>query len=226
MAAALIALGPGPEALHHLRSVGSARSHRAVLALQHRDAGRLAAADTDIQGEAPEPARGRQPRPADLPRPAGRRHRPAEGVAGADRQGPGAPSGAEPRDRPRLQRPIRRDLPGAAGRLHGGARGAGHRRRQEDEQVDRQHHRGPGRAGRDPQAGHVDGDRHPADPADGSGPAARSATSASCTAISATTTSTSGMASEPPEPAASTPRSCWPSGSSPTTRRPGRPTSS
>jgi len=35
----------------------------------------------------------------------------AEGVARSDRQGPGAPPGAEPRDRPRLQRPIRRHLP-------------------------------------------------------------------------------------------------------------------
>ncbi|GIW19926.1 MAG: hypothetical protein KatS3mg065_0222 [Chloroflexota bacterium] len=36
----------------------------------------------------------------------------------------------------------------------------------EDEQVHRQHHRHPRRAGRDPKAGHVDGHRHPADPAD------------------------------------------------------------
>ena len=75
-----------------------------------------------------------------------------------------------PRDRPRLQRPLRRDLPGAAGGLHRGAGRARHRRRQEDEQVGRQHDRDPGRAGRDPEAGHVDGHRHAADPAHGPGP--------------------------------------------------------
>jgi tryptophanyl-tRNA synthetase len=47
-----------------------------------------------------------------------------------------------------------------------------------------------------------------------------SATSASCIATSATTTRRSGRASAPLGPAASIPRSCWPSGSSPTTRRP------
>ena len=46
-----------------------------------------------------------------------------------------------PRDRPRLQHPLWRDVPGAAGRLHRGAGRAGHRRRQEDVEVDREHDR-------------------------------------------------------------------------------------
>ena len=47
----------------------------------------------------------------------------------------------------------------------------------------------------------------------------KSATSASCTGRSATTTRRSGTASEPRGPAASTPRSCSRSGSSPTTQK-------
>ena len=121
---------PGPEEVHALRAVGSAGGHRAVLAVQHRHAGRVAPAHAHLQGEAPEPARGRQPRPAHLPRAAGRRHRPVQGLAGAGRQGPGRASGAEPRDRARLQRPLRRDVSRAAGRLHRGTRRAWHGRRQ------------------------------------------------------------------------------------------------
>ena len=71
-----------------------------------------------------------------------------------------------------------------------------------------------------PQAGHVDGHRHEADPAHRPRAARRSATSASSTASSATTTRRSGTASGRPGPAASTRRSCWPTGSSPTTPRP------
>ena len=44
--------------------------------------------------------------------------------------------------------PLRPDLPGAAGRLHRGADRPRHRRRPEDEQVDRQHDRDPRRARR------------------------------------------------------------------------------
>ena len=69
-----------------------------------------------------EPARRRQPRPAHVPGPAGRRHRHLQGVARAGRQGPGGPPRAVARDRPRLQPPLRRDVPRAAGRVHRGAR--------------------------------------------------------------------------------------------------------
>ena len=69
-----------------------------------------------------EPARRHQPRAADLPGPAGRRHRHLQGVARAGRQGPGRPPRAVARDRPRLQPPLRRHVPRAAGGLHRGAR--------------------------------------------------------------------------------------------------------
>jgi hypothetical protein len=84
----------------------------------------------------------------------------------------------------------------------------------------------PGRAGRDPQAGHVDGHGHAADHALGPGPASGLQRLPDAPPSSATTTRRSGRASEPLEPAASTPRSCWPSGSSPTTPPPERPTGS
>ena len=112
---------PGPGALHAVRPEPPTRAHRARLAAHDRHPGQLAGADADVQGEAPEPARRHQPRAADLPGPAGRRHRHLQGVAGARRQGPGRPPGADPRDRPQLQQPLRRDVPGADGRPHRGA---------------------------------------------------------------------------------------------------------
>ena len=130
----------------------------------------LAAAHTDLQGEARQPARRRQPRAAHLPRPAGRRHRPLQGVGGAGGQGPGGPPGAVAGDRPGLQQPLRRDLPGAAGRLHRGPGRPGHRRREEDVEVDREHDRDLRPRGRDPAPGHGDGHRHAADQANRSRP--------------------------------------------------------
>ena len=62
-----------------------------------------------------QPARRHQPRAADLPGPAGGRHRHLQGVARAGRQGPGRPPRAVARDRPRVQQPLRRDVPRAAG---------------------------------------------------------------------------------------------------------------
>ena len=137
------------------------------------------------------------------------------------RQGPGRPPRAEPRDRPGVQPPLRRDVPRARGRLHRGADRPRHGRRPEDEQVGRQHDRDPRRARHDPETGHVDGHRHAADPADPARAGRRSATSASSTGSSARTTRRSGTASGRHARAASTRSGCWPSGSSPTTRRPG-----
>ena len=96
------------------------------------------------------------------------------------------------------------DLPGAAGGLHRGADRARHGRRQEDEQVGRQHDRHPGRRRAHPPPGHVDGHRHEADPAHATRAARRSATSASSSAPSATTTRSCGTASGRRGPAAST----------------------
>ena len=102
-----------------------------------------------------------------------------------------------------------------------------HRRRPEDEQVGRQHDRRSSRPSRrHPQAGHVDGHRHASGSCAPTRAGRRSATSASSTASSATTTRRSGTASGRPGPAASTRRSCSPSGSSPTTPRPASATSS
>ena len=170
MAASLLALGLDPERCTLFVQSHRPGAHRAGLAADDRDAGELARTDADLQGEEGQPAGRHQPRPAHLPGPAGRRHRHLQGVDGAGRQGPGRPPGAVARDRPGLQRPLRRDVPGAEGGLHRGARRPGHGRRQEDEQVRRQHDRRVRRRGRHPQAGHVDGDRHEADPADGPGP--------------------------------------------------------
>ena len=98
----------------------------------------LAAADADVQGEAGQPARRRQPRAPHLPGPPGGRHRPLQGVGRAGRQGPGGAPGALARDRAGVQRPLRRDLPRAAGRLHRGAGRPRHRRREEDVEVGRE----------------------------------------------------------------------------------------
>ena len=212
--------GPRPGPLHPLRAEPPPRAHRARLAADDGHAGELARADAHLQGEAREPARRHQPRPAHVPGAAGRGHRHLQGVAGPGRQGPGRPPGALARDRPALQLDLRRDLPRAAGRPHRGSRGARHGRRPEDEQVAEQHHRDPGLARGHPAPGHEHGHRHAAHPADRPGAARRSATSASCTASSAATTRRSGTASGPRGPAASTRRSCSRSGSSPTTPRP------
>ena len=87
-------------------------------------------------------------------------------------------------------------------------------------QVGRQHHRDPGRAGRDPQAGHVAWSPTRSGSCAPIPAAPRSATSASSTGSSATTRRRSRTASGRPGPAASTRRSCSPSGSSTTTPRP------
>ncbi len=92
---------PRPEALHALRAVAPARGHRAHVALHDGHARVVARTDADLQGQAREPARRRQPRPADLPGPAGGRHRPLQGVARARRQGPGGAPRAVARDRAR-----------------------------------------------------------------------------------------------------------------------------
>ena len=79
---------------------------------------------------------------------------------------------------------------------------------------------------RDPEAGHVDGDRHEADPADRPGPAVGLQRVPAPSPLRRRTTRRSGRASGPPGPAASTPSGCWPTGSSSTTRRPASATSS
>ena len=114
MAASLLALGLDPELCTLF--VQSHRPEVTELAwlLATVTPGLVARADADLQGEARAAARRRQPRPADLPGPAGRRHRHLQGVARAGRQGPGRPPRAVPRDRPRLQPPLRRDVPRAA----------------------------------------------------------------------------------------------------------------
>ena len=106
--------GPGPGPLHPVRPEPPPRAHRARLAAVHRHAGQLARAHADLQGQDRQPARRREPRAADVPRPAGGRHRHLQGVDGSRGQGPGGAPRAEPGDRPRVQLPLRRDVPGAA----------------------------------------------------------------------------------------------------------------
>ena len=81
---------------------------------------------------------------------------------------------------------------------------ARHRRRPQDEQVGRQHDRHPRPARRHPQADHVDGHRHQADPAHRPGSPRGLQRLPAPAASSATTTRTSGRASGPRAPAAST----------------------
>ena len=99
---------PGPGALHAVRPEPSARGRGARLAAGHRHAGELARAHADLQGEAPDPARRRQPRAAHVSGADGGRHRPVQGDGRPRRQGPGRPPRAHPRDRPGLQRPLGR----------------------------------------------------------------------------------------------------------------------
>ena len=72
----------------------------------------------------------------------------------------------------------------------------------------------------DPEAGHVDGHRHAADPADRPGPARGLQRLPAPPLLRRRLRGRSGRASGRPGPAASTRRSCSPSGSSATTRRP------
>ena len=103
MAASLLALGLDPE-----RCTLFVQSHRP----EHTELAWLLATVTPVswlertptyKEKKRHPARRRQPRPADLPGPAGRRHRHLQGVARAGRQGPGGAPRAVARDRPRLQ---------------------------------------------------------------------------------------------------------------------------
>ena len=107
-----------------------------------------------------DPARRRQPRPADLPGPPGCRHRHLQGVAGPGRARTRRRISSCPaRSFARSTTATARRSP-SRGRVHPGARRPRHRRRQEDVEVARQHDRHPRRAGPDPEAGHVDGHRH------------------------------------------------------------------
>ena len=172
MAAGAARARPRPGALHAVRPEPPARAHRARLAARDGHAGQLARADADLQGEEAEPARRRQPRPADVPGPAGRRHRHLQGVARAGRQGPGRPP-----------RAVARDRPGASTRRYGetfpepqavhteapivlGTDGVRKMSKSVGNTIDIF-----ARARRHPEAGHVDGHRHQAHPADRPGPA-------------------------------------------------------
>ena len=104
MAASLLALGLDPD-----RCTLFVQSHRP----EHTELAWLLMTVTPVswlertptyKEKKREPARRRQPRPAHLPGPAGRRHRHLQGVARAGRQGPGRPPRAVARDRPRVQR--------------------------------------------------------------------------------------------------------------------------
>ena len=99
---------PRPGEVHAVRPEPPPRAHRARLAARDRHAGELGRADADLQGEAGAAAGRRQPRPAHVPDPAGRRHRDLPRRPRAGRQGPGRPPRAQPRDRPGLQPPLRR----------------------------------------------------------------------------------------------------------------------
>ena len=104
-----------PGALHAVRPEPPTRAHRARLAARDGHAGQLARAHADLQGEAPVPARRRQPRAADLPGPAGRRHRHLQGVARAGRQGPGAHLELSREIVRAFNTHLRRHIPGARG---------------------------------------------------------------------------------------------------------------
>ena len=120
-----------------------------------------------------------------------------------------------------LQPPLRRDVPRAAGGLHRGAGRPRHRRRPEDEQVARQHDRHPRPRPRSSGSQVMShGHRHAADPADRPGPAGGLQRLPAAPLLRRRLRGRSGTASGRPGPAASTRRSCSPSGSSPTTRRP------
>ena len=125
-----------------------------------------------------------------------------------------------------LQPPLRRHVPGAAGGLHRGADRARHRRRPEDEQVARQHDRHLRRARRHPAPGHVDGHRHEADPADRPRPARGLQRLPAPPLLRRRLRGHLGWRADRPDRAASTRRSCSPSGSSPLRARPASATSS
>ena len=135
--------GPGPRALHAVRPEPPAGGHGARLAADDRHAGQLAGAHADVQGEEAAAAGRRQPRTAQLPGAAGRRHRPLQGVARARREGPGGAPGAIAGDRAPVQHALWRHVPRAPGGLHRIAHRPGHGRCAEDVQVARQHHRHP-----------------------------------------------------------------------------------
>ena len=208
MAASLLALGLDPDALHAVRPEPPARAHRARLAARDRHPGELAGADADLQGEeassspttsttACSPTRScRRPTSSSTRRrwcPSARTRPPTSSC----RARSSAPSTRRYGDTFPEPQAVFTEAPDRAR----------HRRRPEDEQVGRQHDRRPRPAGRHPQAGHVDGHRHEADPAHRPRAGPRSATSASSSAPSATTTRSSGRASGRPGPAASTRRS-------------------
>ena len=97
-------------------------------------------------------ARGGQLRVARLPRAASRGHHDRAGGARPGGPGPGRAPRALPRDRPTVQRALRRRPGGAAAPALGDPADPGQRRTQ-DVQVARQLHRHPRRARRDPRQG-------------------------------------------------------------------------
>ena len=115
-----------------------------------------------------------------LPGPDDGRHRALPGPLRPGWEGPGEPPRDLPRDRPALQRDVRRGLPRAAGALHGDAEGAGPRRPEDVEEL-RQHDRALRLGRRREDEGHVDGHRPEAGAAVRPGEPGRRATSSRST---------------------------------------------
>ena len=102
VAAAFIAAGLDPEALHHLRPEPRARARPARLDLQLRHAARLAQPHDPVQGQGRQAPRERLRRPLRLPGADGRRHPGLQGHPRAGRRGPEAASRAGARHRAAL----------------------------------------------------------------------------------------------------------------------------
>ena len=217
MAASLLALGLDPERCTLFVQSHRPGAHRARLAARDGHAGQLARADADLQGEEA------SNQPDDVNH--GLLTYPVLQAADiviykaslrAGRQGPGRPPRAVARDRPRAstaatatrsrsRRPVFTEAPDRP--RHG--------RRPEDEQVGRQHHR---RSSAAPdvirkQVMSMVTDTQ-ADPADRPRPAGGLQRLPAPPLLRRRLRGRSGTASGRPGPAASTRRSCWPSGSS------------
>jgi hypothetical protein len=162
---------PRPRALGDLHPVAGARTRRAPPAALDAHAARLAGAGADLQGPA---AAAREQGPGDLRLPrlpgaadGGHHHLPRRLRAGGG--GPDEPPRAVARDRPPLQRLLRRRLPRAAAAVHLEPQGAGDRRPQDVEEL-RQRHRASPRPRLHPQEVHADVHRPAAAAAQRPGP--------------------------------------------------------